>query len=248
MNPIVSVIIPFHLNEHQNYLDLCLESLRRQYDIPFEVLVVASSTTPPTIPQDERFKLVYMPEHKHYAPKINKGVEMANPNSKYFLLGSDDIIFSTGSVKMLAETCADNAIILNPHSNCDYNWLYFGSCITSTGLLLKKQMRMDEIAGHEESLYNFSNPYDITMPVSFNCFYATIIPRKVWMAVGNMDEGFKTGKEDLDYCLRASRQGINSMMTFRTFVFHFSGVTADKSIDKEERESNEKVFQSKWKQ
>lgn len=161
------------------------------------------------------------------------------------MLASDDVIFGANSLQNLASICGDHKMILNAYSNCDLGFHYFGH-IDVGPLALKKFMDYEEVIGKEEHLYNYGVGLNLTIPTPQNCFYATMIPRKVWEEVGELDENYKTGWEDTDYCLRAKQKTIGTFTTLTVFIFHFGGKTSGSTVTEDEKRHNEKYFQERW--
>lgn len=247
MNPLVSVIIPHHLNQNQNYLDICLESLSRQPGIEsghIEVIVTSSAPCKPKVPE---FATLHWPiESKHYAEKINKSIALTNPNSKYILLGSDDLIFSYGSVMKLCEMAGDYAVILNAMSNCDNHYFFEGD-ISVKGKTLDRFMTIDQLSKEQiESIMQtpFIGP-KVMFPQRYVCFYCTLIPRNVYNLVGPLDENYLTGYEDADYCEMAKQKQIGCAITPHTMIFHWGGRTSSKTVTEADKAHNPAYFRNK---
>lgn len=243
MTPLVSVIIPHHLNQNQRYLDACLESLEHQKS-GLEILVTSSAPQKPSVPD---FVRLHWPiDSKHYAEKINKSIKLTDPRSKYVLLGSDDLIFSHNSVHKLAQMCADYAVILNPVSNCDNQYLYEGS-FSIDGFDVPRFLRMEDMPEKAWRLIKelpMTGP-QIMFPQRYVCFYCSMIPRKVLDMVGPLDENFRTGFEDTDYCYRAKLKGIQCAITPFSYVHHWGGVTSSLTVTDYDKSHNPTYFKAK---
>lgn len=247
--PLVSVIIPWHLDEMSDYVILCLESLKKQSLREIEVIVYSCvdralhDQIADIYQNDSRFKFSHDEEKTYYATKCNRAVAKSDPNSRYLLLGSDDIIFSHNALRNMALWAADHDIILNPFCNTDLGWYFH----TALPFGLKKFMRRNELTGATvTSIENYQPTLNLLIPTNHNAFYATLMPRKVWNVVGTLEEKYKTGYEDTDYCMRARQHNVQTFFTTGAFIFHFGGATSSKTVTPEERVYNEATFKQKW--
>lgn len=242
----ISVLIPFHLNENQEYLDLCLKSLERQ-NVNMEVIVIAGCEKEPMVPS--WVKLDHSTETSSYAHKINRGVSLSNPLNQYLMFAQDDLIFGKDSIRNLIGCLRDYAMLLNPISNCDNHFLYEADLKVQKGeelLVLERFMKMNQIKGFEEEIMNMEgSPNKLMFPVKINYLYCTILARHAWNLIGPMDENYVNGCEDTDYCMRAKQKNIACSVTPNAFVFHFGGATTSK-VKLESTEKNYERFIAKW--
>lgn len=235
----ISVIIPFHLNENQPYLDRCLKSLEKQEGIDFEVLVVSSAKEKPSVP--DWVKFIDVPEKPHFAAKINQGMKDADPDSTHFIFGNDDTIYGKNALKNFPIEHLYADVIINPLSNCDNGAKYM-----LPKLQLPIQATHQEMEPYLNDLMNFdTSMFDVIIPTDYVCFYATLVKRTIVDKIGMLDETFKTGWEDHDYCLKARKEGILSVYNLSSFVFHYGGKSA-KGITDEDKRGNEQHFKGKW--
>jgi GT2 family glycosyltransferase len=90
-----------------------------------------------------------------------------------------------------------------------------------------------------------------TLAVDVVPLYCALIPRKVWMEVGELDEGFGIGMyEDDDLSVRIRQAGYRVMAAEDCFIHHFGQGSFSKVATKEYQaifESNRKRFEDKWK-
>lgn len=242
----VSVIVPYHLSENSDYLRMCLASLARQSEVNFEVIVLASEgATEINIP-DHRFKWHHFEGKSTFSKKINKGIELASKKATHYMLASDDIILSRNSLANLLSVCKEEPLIVNPMSNCDMGYFYGGS-ITLGRSVIPRFLRKEELSLSQlDEAADYQKTIDVQIAVSHVCFYATMIPKNVWDVVGKLDESYRTGKEDVDYCLRAKKLNINCVINFNAFALHFGGVTSSKTCTTEDASYNSNVFKTKW--
>jgi GT2 family glycosyltransferase len=247
--PLVSVIVCTHLESNRKYLNACLESLRVQEGVDFEVILMSSA------PHPEVFGVPNLKQYEcegdmGWTLKINKGVELSDPRSKYLMFLNDDVILSKHAIATMARNCADYAVIANPLSNCDNGWIYNAVFeLRSGGRIMsldKRFYEFEEIDGFQAGIHNYPRGQRIWINANYLCFYATMIPRAIWNQVGILDVNYVNGYEDQDFCLRAQKLGVATVVDAEAFIFHFGGATTESTSTQELRKYNEDYFKSKW--
>ena len=68
-NPIVSVIVTYHLDENRAYLDLCLKALAQSIGVDYEVLVMSDAKTKPDVP--DTMKLIHYEKETKCLQKVD---------------------------------------------------------------------------------------------------------------------------------------------------------------------------------
>jgi len=217
----ISVIIPHHLNENQHLLDEAIKSALEQ-DCDKEILVVADTKDCPVVPDTVKLHWFTDKRVDHFSRKINAGVTLAHPDSRGYMILSDDTrIIGNKALNLLSWYAIENNMIMNAVSNCDDINFTYQRMISDHG--------PDIVAMSTHRLY----------------FYATMIPKSVWDKVGKLDERFESGWEDEDYCLRASIAGIRCGILLYSYIYHHKGQTIDK-LPKSEIDRNKQRFLEKW--
>jgi O-antigen biosynthesis protein len=81
-------------------------------------------------------------------------------------------------------------------------------------------------------------------------FFCTVIPRRVWDAVGPLDEQYEIGMfEDDDYALRIKEHGFKMICAQDVFVHHFGRASFARLKESEYRKifgRNKERFEKKW--
>lgn len=239
MTPVVSVIIPHHLNENQAYLDLCLKAVNKSEGVSFEVIVVADTVEPPKVPTGVR--MYHRPDLTTASAKVNWATTQAHPESKYFLIMSDDVVISKYALSELVYANGGLNIILNPMSNSEIGSRFYADLGP-----FKPDMSMEDIQGMEDVLISWQRERTFLIHQSYVCFYCTLIPRNVWKVVGPLDERLDARHNDQDYCMRAAQKNIPSMIDLGAFAFHFGSKTIYKAYTSEQMNECSRVFQEKW--
>lgn len=244
-NPLVTVIVPTHLNENQSYLDWCLKSILSSVNVDIEVLVYASTKEIPIVPHDSRVHLKWGPElYPNCTAKFHAGVKDASPSSKFVMLISDDVIISKYCIKELADTLGDQLAILGPSSNCDATTRYLtqfsltvypdpmdkSSWITRP---LGLKSTLEEIKGLEQGVIDYPLAKRILLPLPWISFYCTLFPKAVIEKVGLLNEGLDVRWNDMEYCQRAFRCGIPSLINLGAFAYHAGDRTLPKVTTQE---------------
>ncbi len=246
---LVSIIVITYIPKSKPYLDLCIESIRNLAFKDFEVIIVTNKNY---MPEYEGCKTIAPDKEQFYpAEGINFAMRASDPQSKYFLILNDDTIVTKNSLGNLVNSVGDGAFMANAISPCDngqaYN-LIFG--FQKNGLFNQidsPQYRLDDLKDVTHELMNAESIYPpghVWMP--FLCIFATLIPRKLYEAVGDWDENFKCGQDDLDYSWRARDKGFGTLSVLDSLIWHFSGVTAESTLNLKLRQDNIRYFKEKW--
>lgn len=249
MAPKVSILCVTHLEENQKYLDLCLKSINN-LNYPVESLDVLVLSTGSYDPDSHGYRSVHTTQKMHFPEGVNFGVRLLEP-SKYILVLNDDVIMTKDSLKNMVEAAMDGDCIVGPISNCDQGRIYSLPYIgyEKDGAFKPyspRSYRYDEVAPIADKLMNAPHFNPGIWKQSWIAFYAVLFPRKIWDRVGTLDPKFRTGADDLDYCLRCKQANVAVLVAQNALVWHAAGATADISLDKETRDFNDKYFMEKW--
>lgn len=251
----VTAVLATHWNSHKPYLDLCLESLKRNKmdsNLDLEVIVVSSREEEVGAPPWVVGK--YIPvSHDTIAPvAFNLGFKNARQDSDWFLMLNDDTCIPEGVISRLVDSTKGQKMILNSFCNTDVGWLYKKDITFQTPEGKTMQMprftTIDKVKGFEEEMLTYpSDPKDIMLRTPFNCFHATLIPAKLWKLLNGLDEAYVSGPDDRDFCLRAAQVGVESWLNISAHIFHFGGTSVAKNPKMEEnRKRNAEHFKTKW--
>lgn len=251
---IVSIIVITWDPKNKKFLDLCIESIRN-LDFPKDQLEVILVARNGYLPQYEGVK-THAPEEDQFYPAraINHGYFIASYSKpKYYFVLNDDVILTRDSLKHLVEAVGDQKIMANAISPCDNNWsnysLAFGYWQESKLIpMMGPSFKYEELAQISTTLMNTSSLYGQGLiKQDFLCIYATLIPRTLVEAIGDWDENFKIGQDDLDYSIRAKQAGYLTVSVLNALVWHFGGVTVEGSLNLRMRQENVRYFVEKHK-
>lgn len=247
--PKVDIIIPTFNN--LPYLKACVESVRKNTDWPYNLLVVNSGSdqTAEWLTQQPDIIAINSKDRLHFSAANNAGLAVAKERYVCFL--NDDTIVSEGWLGALMHEGMKPGIgAVGPFSNCDKTWLHNES-IVAGGKDLHPGMALGEVESVIPQIYKWRHRKEVH-PRGWLAFYCTLIPRSVIDKVGLLDMDFKSGDEDLDYCRRITNEGFLCRQTYDSWVFHFGGRTRKlaEGLDPEkhqaEDQGNHEHYRKKW--
>lgn len=247
--PLVDIIIPTYNN--LEYLKACIESIRKNTDWPYNLIVVNSGTdgTAEWLAQQPDVTAHNSPTRLHFSAANNVGLRTGT--APYVCLLNDDVIVAEGWLPALMHEAMKPGVgAVGPFSNCDQGWTHQEKVVVD-GKDLRPGMTLPEVQSIIPSIYKWRHKKEIHHR-GWVAFYCTLIPRAAIDAVGVLDEGFKSGDEDLDYCRRLGQAGFSLRQTYDSFVFHFGGRTRkfaesqDAALHHAEDRENHDYYRSKW--
>ncbi len=250
--PKVSIVVTAYLKANKRYLDLCVRSIKN-LNYPADLLDVVVVTHRDYQPEYAGVKVIWPDKEKYWNSEgMNFGVAHSHPDSKFLLILNDDTMLTKNSLRNLVLTVGDNLFCVNALSPCDNGiryHLHFG--FTHDGVrfqLPERAYEYEHLEKYFDSMLNSDSYYPAGLvSQDFLCIYATLIPRKVWEMVGEFDERFRTGPEDIDFSRRAKEKGVHLFSVLDALIWHFGGVTAKHTIDPAQRLANEEAYVAKWK-
>lgn len=221
----------------------CIESLRKNLQINYEIILIDNAST------DETQKL-FSKEFKdvrYYRNKINLGFPIAANQGivkslgKYILILNNDTIVPKHSIERLIEVAeSDPQIgIVGPLSN------------EVSGLQKDSDANyktIEEMYEYAENIRQKNKGQVLHFPrVAFLC---TLIKKEVIDKIGGLDERFSPGNyEDDDFCLRAQLAGFKTVIVKDAFIHHYGSKSfrADGERAYSDRLlTNQKIFTAKW--
>jgi len=237
-NKLTSIII---LASNQlEYTKLCIESIYRYTNSPFELILVDNGSTDGTADYFDSIvgaKVIKNKENQGFAKGCNQGIEVAEGD--YILLLNNDTIVAERWLDNLIECLESDASIgiVGPKSNY-------------TGRTQLVEIDYD----NTQDLHKFACEFNRQGPEKWFdadvlAGFCMLIRREVFDKIGNLDERFHVGTfEDDDLCARAKMAGYRLACAGNTFVYHFGGRTfvGNQLPYDELYEKNMKLFNEKW--
>ncbi|MBU0679682.1 MAG: glycosyltransferase [Verrucomicrobia bacterium] len=236
--PLTSILIPAH--ECRELTVECVESIRRCTAAPYEIILVDDASGPEAAESFRQLegpdlRLIRNEERQSFSINNNRAAREAT--GEYLCLLNNDTLVTPGWLTALVETvsrCPDIGVLGNKHLFPD------------TGKLHHCGMGFDK-KGHPIHLHPHTDPslpaanYEREMQiVTFAC---VLIPADLYAQMGGLDEDYRNGYEDCDFCLRARQQGRRIVYTPASTIYHYGQRSPDrKSFD----DANWQLFQKRW--
>lgn len=249
-NPLVTIIVPHHLNENEPYLKWCVESILCSEWVDLEVIVISDAPRGWIPFEDKRVKSFWDDRLNNLTKKWNYGLEQAHTSSKYVMLISDDVMVSKHTIGEMARTVGDAHMILSPASNCDATTRYHTDFYLSHGpgdtIKIPHKCTLDDIKGYERAVIDHGVGQKILIDSGWVSFYCTLFPKVVLEAVGKFDEKLDVRYNDVDYCQRARAIGVPSLIHLGVFALHFGDKTLPLCTSKEEYTAADEAYRQKY--
>jgi GT2 family glycosyltransferase/thioredoxin-like negative regulator of GroEL len=240
--PLVSIAILTLNGLH--HTRLCLESIERATDLPYELLLVDNGSTDGTVDYLRDFaalrsnvSLVLNAENKGFAGGNNQALALAR--GKHVVLLNNDTVVTSGWLSRLVDTVErlPGVGLVGPVSNY----------VSGAQLVDAGYGTLDEL---ERFAADWGASHDRRFqPTGRLVGFCLLMTREVVDAVGGLDERFGSGNfEDDDLCLRARSAGFGCVIARDVFIHHTGSQTfLGAGIDyRASIERNWAVFEEKW--
>jgi GT2 family glycosyltransferase/tetratricopeptide (TPR) repeat protein len=222
------------------YTKLCLQSIWRGTDSPYEVIVVDNGSSDGTVAylkQQPAVKLIENAENCGFPAACNQGINASS--GEYVLLLNNDVVAPAGWLGRLGRAFVEHAELglAGPRTNRVSGPQQVAVAYSDLDDLDKFA---DEFAAAHVGELQF-----VTRLVGF----CLMIRRQVVERIGLLDERFGIGNfEDDDFCRRAAEGGFKAAIVGDAYVHHFGSVTfKDSGVDFAGLlRKNQKVFEQKW--
>ncbi len=251
-----SIIIPCF--NQLEYTKLCLESVVRYTDVPYELILIDNASSDGTSGYLKSLKTrSSRREHKKsgrysvqlirniknlgYAKAINQGIEAAQGDFILFL-NNDTVVTEGWLRKMINCAESDPAVGIVGVESIDYAIL--DADISKSTLLYRNLSQMHKYA-RNLAVVNTGNWHEV--PVVYG--FCMLIKKEVVNKIGLLDEQFGVGRlDDDDYCLRAKQKGYRVVCCDGVFIHHFGSRSFfGKRLDaKKQMRKNYEIFFWKW--
>jgi len=211
-----SIIIPT-LNRI-GYLRMCVDSIFRHTELPYEIIVVDNGSTDGTAEYLEslrgRVRYRLLDRNYGFAGAVNRGLMMAKGQT-IVVLNNDTLATPRWLDNLLACLASDDRIgLVGPVTN------YIGG----EQLIEVPYRNLTEMQAFAAA-HNRSDParwQDVERITGFCLAFR----RDLWERAGYFDEGFAVGNyEDDDYNIRVRLLGLRLVIARDTFIHHFGSVS-----------------------
>lgn len=243
-NPLVSVIIPHHLNENDEYAKWCVKSVLASEGVDLEVIFVSDAPNW-IIPADDSRLLVqhdFDQSLGNVTRKFKKGVELSKGG--LIMLISDDVMVSKHTIAAMANDIGGD-VIRGCASNCDSTTRYMAKYRLGD-LPITLKMNMEDLKGQQQKIIDWPRMTSVLFPQPWLSFYCTMFPRKVLEDVGDFDESLDVRYNDVDFCSRAAKLGYLCVIHMGVFALHFGDKTLPKVTTPEMYAAADESYRNKY--
>lgn len=220
-------------------LRACLQSLHSQDDSPtLEIIVVDNNSGDGTVEMLEgdfpEVITIANTENRGFAAATNQALERGG--GRYLMMLNPDTLVPAGALGSLvrfAEAHPEAGIVapklVNPDGSLQYSCRRFPTltaAIFRNTLLGRLFPRARSAADYVMSDWDHNSVREVDW-ASGACIF---IRRETYEQIGPLDEGFRWGSEDVDYCLRARQAGWKVLYTPEPAITHAIGRSSDQAV------------------
>lgn len=245
----ISVVVPHQSDKSKPYLKLCLAALEKSVDIDYEVYLVDGSDTIIDYDLPKNFYHIQALNAVGVSQKLDLVMPAICKHSSHMALVSDDVMVSRYMLADMVSAFSNREMIMNPFSNSDCLSMYEADIsLESQGHFkrLHPDMEFDDMTGWTDAVIDYPRRAKCLVPFPCVSFYCTMIPVSVWLKLGNLDPALEFRHNDQDYCLRAQKMGIPSVVNFGVFAFHFGSKTMRHMANDASKAICTDHFRKKW--
>lgn len=215
---------------------LCLESIKKNTNSPYRLIVVDNASDEKTKKYLESLKkdfpgMILKRNEKNlgFVKAINAGMQRSD--AQYLLILNNDTIVTKNWLSEMISVADKNPKIgiVNPSSN-------------NLGQKPPEGMRVETFAKKLES--EKGKYVELGTALGF----CMLIKKKVSQHIGYFDEVFKMGNfEDTDFSMRALREGYLVVRSCAAYVYHKENTSFRlMKTRREDFEENKKIFEARW--
>lgn len=238
VDPLVSIIIPFH--SCWGMTEACLQSVGKHADVSHEIILIDDASDASVAAKADALSgasvvVIRNEVRRSYSANNNAGAKVAR--GQYLCLLNNDTLVTPGWLSAMVAVLQrdpDIGVLGNKH------------LFPQTNLLHHCGMAADH-NGLPWHLHPNTNPdlpsvnYQRDLPmVTFAC---VMIPRAFYNELGGLDESFRNGYEDCDFCLRVKQKGRRITYTPASVIYHYGQTTPGR---KQTDSANVSLFLNKW--
>lgn len=229
------VIVPT-LNS-PDYLRRCLESIRKETKMEYELTVVADTPNEETLQvlDDLDVERIVNSEREGWSKAVNQGIKYKKAD--LYVLTADDTIVTANWLTKLANSFNKTVGLVSPITNTGGQWLQ--------ELIRCETDDYDEI----QRVGQWVSKYHKALLVDWGPLFGfcLAIPQNTIDSIGYFDEKLFLAHPEIDYYYRLQQAKLRIMLRMDAYVHHFGKVTAsrDKDLKKYWNEDTE-YFNKKW--
>lgn len=253
--PLISIII---LNrDGYSHLKRLFNNFKQKTNYSnYEIIVVDNDSTDNSVEYlkalDLPIRIVENTENVSFSKGNNQGAKIAN--GEYLLLLNNDIEVTYGWLNELVGTIVYNDDVAAVGSKLVFPFykdnLDKSFKIQHCGDIFAERMKPCCAYGINNSSKDL-DIFDSTLTQNRQCIAVTaaamLVSSDVYHELGGLDEDYKYGLEDVDFCLKLHKNGYKTMLSANTLLFHHESSTRikDDSYFENDRKNTE-TFTKKW--
>jgi GT2 family glycosyltransferase len=220
------VIIPVY-NQYE-YTRNLLEGIYRYTDAPFHIYVIDNGSTDETVDLHKIYTrnltIVRNRENRGWCGGINQGIQLGrNPN---LIFMNNDVEISQGWLGNLIAFLDTHPRIgaVGPLDSSSNDW----QCVDRVRKTIVPQIPhfLTEDLHERNRILKYHFHRAGILIEGMLAFFCVALKRRTVNAVGLLDEDFKGGGDDDDYCRRLRKSGYVLGLSLDTYVVHHSSSTA----------------------
>lgn len=223
------------------YNQMCLRSIEKYTDFPYELVLVDNGSSDGTgwlFKHTPGAKVITNQKNLGFAAGNNQGIKVSEGD--YVLLLNNDTVVTAGWLSNLVACLKSSPDIgaVGPRSN-------YAAVTGMNDLVFKDFTQMHEFARE----FNRPDPAKWVEVEDWLPGFCLLLKREVINRVGFLDERFELGTlEDVDYCRRIRKAGYRLVCAGDTFICHFGSRTfMENNIDIQKVwQENVGKFYEKW--
>ncbi|MBD7969716.1 glycosyltransferase family 2 protein [Paenibacillus gallinarum] len=234
-----SIVIPTF--NQVAYLKECINSIKANTDVPYEIIVVDNASSDGTAAylrnQKSGIRYTILEENRGFSGGINYGLMMAR--GKYIVMLNNDTVVTKGWLThMLHCLQSDEQIAaVGPVTN------YIGG-----------DQQIDVPYQRIQDMWAFAERYSIPDPSQWRITdrlvgFCLLFRRELISEVGYLDEGYRIGNyEDEDWNIRIHLLNRKLAVAGDSFIHHYGSVSMKKLADQfvQTNDRNAKFYADKW--
>jgi len=215
------VLIMTHLSGSSAYL---LNAIAGHRGKPYKVTVISSADKPPQLPPE--IELIHDITLNTATKKVERMV--SETTATHILIQSDDVIVSPNIVESMerATQYCKQQVLMTPMSNNEEGSRFFSY---AENWMNHKDKRISEVPNIDLTHVPTTRAL---IPVEWFAFYCAYLPVNLVKSIG-LDENLENRYNDVDFCLRAARLGIPSLINMGCLAYHYGSVTLKQIVTPE---------------
>jgi GT2 family glycosyltransferase len=235
-NLVASIII---LGWNQvEYTRMCVESVQRYTDVPYELILVDNGSHDGTADYFRSVPsatVIVNEANRGFAGGNNQGIEAAR--GEYVVLLNNDTIITKGWLRRLIAHAAADVGLVGPMSNY----------VATRAQRVAAEYTLEQL--QKFAVLHARKHADEAVRTDFLSGFCWLVRREVFERIGLLDEKFALGGyEDNDFCRRAAGAGYALVLARDVFIHHFGSKSFEGNrLDRSRiQDENGRLFAEKW--